>query len=87
MRKKTVHFLKRLHRDSGGGPAIEYASIAAAIVVIPIIGLTYLGGGLSNTFTTVSEYIGGSSSDNSEAVVANNNVAASDSGGSSSSSS
>jgi pilus assembly protein Flp/PilA len=57
MRSWLVHFL----RDQSGATAIEYGLIAAGISVAIIGVVNALGGQLSNTFTNVSNDLGGSS--------------------------
>ena len=53
-----VKFLK----DESGPTAVEYAVMLALIVVVCIAAITALGSNANNTFTTVSNKIGGTGS-------------------------
>jgi len=53
-----VSFLK----DESGPTAVEYAVMLALIVVVCIAAITALGSNANNTFTRVSNTIGGSGS-------------------------
>jgi len=53
-----VNFL----RDESGPTAVEYAVMLALIVVVCIAAITALGSNANNTFTTVSNKIGGTGS-------------------------
>ena len=44
----------KLRRDERGATAIEYGLIAALISVVIIGAVTALGGGISDTFTTIA---------------------------------
>jgi pilus assembly protein Flp/PilA len=53
-----VNFLK----DESGPTAVEYAVMLALIIVVCIAAITALGSNANNTFTFVSNKIGGSGS-------------------------
>jgi len=53
-----VNFLQ----DESGPTAVEYAVMLALIVVVCIAAITALGSNANNTFTTVSNKIGGTGS-------------------------
>jgi len=53
-----VNFL----RDESGPTAVEYAVMLALIVVVCIAAITALGSNANNTFTKVSNTIGGTGS-------------------------
>jgi len=53
-----VNFL----RDESGPTAVEYAVMLALIVVVCIAAITALGSNANNTFTKVSNTVGGSGS-------------------------
>jgi pilus assembly protein Flp/PilA len=50
-----LNFAKRNWSDDEGATAIEYGLLAALIAVAIIGAVTTLGGGLIDTFTTVSD--------------------------------
>ncbi|PIR31646.1 MAG: Flp family type IVb pilin [Alphaproteobacteria bacterium CG11_big_fil_rev_8_21_14_0_20_44_7] len=50
--------LVKLFKDESGATAIEYGLIAALIAVVIIAALTFLGGTLRNTFSTVGSAVG-----------------------------
>jgi pilus assembly protein Flp/PilA len=52
---------KRFLRDESGATAIEYGLIAAGISVVIIGAVNAIGGKLSNTFTNISDQLGGGS--------------------------
>jgi pilus assembly protein Flp/PilA len=54
MRIELVRLAATLKSDRRAVTAIEYALIAALIAVVIIGAVTTLGGGISNTFNTVS---------------------------------
>jgi len=58
IRQSVVRFLQ----DESGPTAVEYAVMLALIVVVCIAAITALGSNANNTFTTVSNKIGGSGS-------------------------
>jgi pilus assembly protein Flp/PilA len=49
-------------RDEDGPTAVEYAVMLALIIVVCITAITTLGTNANNTFSSVSNTIGGSSS-------------------------
>ena len=53
-----MKFLKSMIRDTKAATAIEYGLIAALIAVVIIAALTFLGGTLRNTFSTVGSAVG-----------------------------
>jgi len=53
-----VNFL----RDESGPTAVEYAVMLALIIVVCIAAITALGSNANNTFTKVSNTIGGTGS-------------------------
>lgn len=49
MLNKTTHQLARLKNDNSGASAIEYAIMAALLVVVIVFGVSLLGSGSSTT--------------------------------------
>jgi pilus assembly protein Flp/PilA len=58
IRQSVVRFLS----DESGPTAVEYAVMLALIIVVCIAAITALGSNANNTFTFVSNKIGGSGS-------------------------
>ena len=58
IRSSVISFLK----DESGPTAVEYAVMLALIIVVCIAAITALGSNANNTFTKVSNTIGGSGS-------------------------
>ncbi len=56
---------KKLLSNESGATAIEYGLIAALISVVIITAVTFLGGELENTFSTVGTALGGASTSTS----------------------
>jgi len=57
-----TNLFSRFVRDESGATAIEYGLIAALIAVVIITAVTAVGTGLSTTFTSVSNKLGGTGS-------------------------
>lgn len=53
------NLVSRFFKDESGATAIEYGLIAALIAVVIIGAVTALGTGLTDTFTSVSDELGG----------------------------
>ncbi len=47
-------FLRRAGKDRSGATAVEYALIAAFVVIVLVASLTAIGGNLATTFGQVS---------------------------------
>lgn len=47
-------FVSRFLKDESGATAIEYGLIAALIAVVLVAGMQLVGGGLTTTFTNIS---------------------------------
>jgi pilus assembly protein Flp/PilA len=58
IRQSVVKFL----RDESGPTAVEYAVMLALIIVVCIASITALGSNANNTFSFVSNKIGGTGS-------------------------
>lgn len=54
-----IYYKKKIQQDIGA-TAIEYGLIASLIGVLAVSGMSAVGGNLSNTYCTVSKYLGGS---------------------------
>ncbi|MFT8506007.1 Flp family type IVb pilin [Acetobacter sp.] len=54
-----IYYKKKIQQDVGA-TAIEYGLIASLISVLAVGGMSAVGGNLSNTYCTVSKYLGGS---------------------------
>ena len=54
--------LVRFLKDESGPTAVEYAVMLALIIVVCIAAITALGSNANNTFTKVSNTIGGTGS-------------------------
>jgi pilus assembly protein Flp/PilA len=61
MRKLGTALVKFL-KDESGPTAVEYAVMLALIIVVCIAAITALGSNANNTFTKVSNTIGGTGS-------------------------
>ena len=61
MRKFTEHLVNFL-KNEDGPTAVEYAVMLALIIVVCIAAITALGSNANNTFTKVSNTIGGTGS-------------------------
>ena len=49
-----------LWRDENGATAIEYAMIAGVVSIAILVGLTALGGNVSNLYNSISNAVGSS---------------------------
>lgn len=58
-----MNTFKRFKNDESGATAIEYGLIAALVSVVIIAALTLLQGSLSETFTGISNALGGAVDD------------------------
>lgn len=56
---KFSSLMTRFQNDESGATAIEYGLIAALVAVVIIGALQLLGGGLEETFTSISGSLGG----------------------------
>jgi len=60
MMQLTTFSTRRVKSRQNGASLIEYAVLAALIVVAAVVAIRALGGGLSTTFTTILTAITGS---------------------------
>jgi pilus assembly protein Flp/PilA len=56
-----AHFVADFWKQEDGPTAVEYAVMLALIIVVCLIAITALGTNANQTFTTVSNSVGGAS--------------------------
>ncbi len=57
--KATVNAVKRFLVSDDGPTAVEYAVVAALVIIGAIVGITALGTGLNTWFSGIGGYVGG----------------------------